>query len=318
MKKRFLTPLMISCFMMLVPLPGSSEERRAASTQYTLREGLSYAAANPELKLDLFLPRGAQKPIPRVVVIQGGGFKAQDGKRFRPFAEYLAEHGFAAALIAYRGRPHHRYRETVGDVKAAVRYLRATSGEHQIDPARIGAVGRSAGGTLAALLAVTSDVRELDGLDGIPAGASRIQSAVAFAGVFDFVARFTDARQVGLQPKLDEKKKTNGEWIGEAFSSTSQAWQLASAINHLDKEDPPMLLLHCKDDATVPWLQSEDMALQLGKAGVPVEVAYYERGGHGFKVGDGNAPMARMVAFFQKTLVEQAPIGDASGNHLQK
>lgn len=272
---------------------------------YTIHKNLRYSEADPELRLDLFVPTTGSEPVACVIVIQGGGFRAQDGKRFRPFAVYLAENGFAAALIAYRGRPNHEYRDTIADTKAAVRYVRRVSGRYNIAADRIGATGGSAGGTLAALLAVSGDMDEEEvGTDGLGI-SSQIQAAVTFAGVFDFVGRFTDEQQIALQPRLETKLVSNGEWIGPPFSLKNEHWLAASAINHVDATDTPILLMHCKDDATVPWLQSRDMHAKMNAAGISAEIKVYETGGHGFK-GHGEDRKAEMVRFFKRTL--QVPI----------
>lgn len=287
------------------PAAAKNQNDAATDHRFTVHKGLVYSRpdsrADEPLKLDLFLPSDSARPLPCVVVIQGGGFRSQDGQRFRPFAVYLAKRGFAAALIAYRGIPGHPYRDTLADVKAAVRFIRSVSGQYNLDPDRIGAVGRSAGGTLAALLAVTGDEKDLEGDGGHAEYSSRIQAAVAYAGVFDFVARFTDPRQIDLQPRLETKKQTNGQWIGAPFSPENEHWLRASAVNHVDKNDPPILLVHCKDDATVPWPQSRDMHAKLTQAGVAAEVMYYETGGHGFQ-NLKKESQAAMVLFFRKNL----------------
>jgi acetyl esterase/lipase len=267
-----------------------------------MHEGLVFAEPGEKLTMDLHVPRPAGKAVPCVLVIQGGGFSPQDGKRFRSVAVYLAEHGFAAATIAYRGRPAHTYKDTMADVRAAVRYVRSVSGKYGIDPDRIGAMGRSAGGTLAVLLAVT-DETEIDSGDET-AQSSRIQAAVGFAGVYDFVARFTDPEQIALQLRHEAKSDTNGEWIGEPFSAGSVAWRDASAINHVDAADPPVLFIHCKDDSTVPWPQSQQMYEKMREAGVDAEIEIFETGGHGCQPKDGGDPMARMVEFFRKILAK--------------
>ena len=267
----------------------------------TIHEALSFSNTAKDLRLDLYVPNRAAHSAPCVIVIQGGGFLPQDGQRFRPFAEYLAKNGLAAALISYRGRPDHTYRDTIADTKAAVRFVRSVSKQYNIDPDRIGATGRSAGGTLAALLAVTGGMEEFEGDGGHPECSSRIQAAVAYAGAFDFVTRFTDEQQIALQPKYTAKIQTNGEWIGAPFSPDNPDWLNASAVRHVDKGDAPMLFLHCKDDATVPWPQSRDMCERLKRAGIRSEVKYYGTGGHGFS-GLGDEPMEEMVRFFRETL----------------
>ena len=269
-----------------------AEERSDESADITIVKGLKFSEAAATLTLDLYLPEAASEAFPCVITIQGGGFRAQDGQRFKSFAEHLATHGFAAALISYRGSPEHQYRDTVADVKASVRYIRSVSKTHKIDPTRLGATGRSAGGTLAALLAVAGDQADPD---------SRIQAAVCFSGVYDFVSRFTDKEQLALQPKHETKINTNGEWIGAAFSPIDKDWLAASAITHVDPQDPPILFLQSRDDATVPWLQSRDMHRAMTRAGIPSEIRVYETGGHSVRP-EGENSLDAMVAFFRKHL----------------
>lgn len=291
---KFVIPIIIS--LLLGGLGLVAEE-----APFAVHKGLVYSEVSGGITLDLFVPETASEPVPCILVIQGGGFNAQDGQKFRPFAEYLAEQGLAAALIAYRGRPNHQYKDTVADTKAAVRFVRKIAEQYSIDPERIGAMGRSAGGTLAGLLAVTGGMESFEGEGGHPDYSSRIQAAVAYAGVFDFVSRFTDEKQIALQPNVETKVISNGKWVGPSFSPDGKDWIHASVITHVDKEDPPILLIHCEDDATVPWLQSELLFEAMKEVGADVSQIYYKEGGHGFK-GRGEQSMASMVEFFKETL----------------
>ncbi len=142
---------------------------------------------------------------------------------------------------------------------------------------------------------------ELEGLGGHSEYSSRIQAAVAYAGVFDFIARFTDEKHTALQPGVKAKILQNGAWVGPPFSAFDSDWLRASAVNYVDADDPPMLFLQCKDDTTVPWRQSQEMYEKLKEAGVEVSIRYYETGGHGFN-GLGDTPMEDMVRFFRQTL----------------
>lgn len=278
----------------------------AATGEFDVHPRLVFSRTDTVQTLDLFVPRVPPQSVPCIVVIQGGGFLAQDGQRFRPQAEFLARRGFAAALISYRGQPRHLHRDTIADVKAAVRFLRQVAPEYRLDPARFGATGRSAGGTLAALLAVTGDRPELEGDAGSPGYSSRIQAAVAYAGVFDFIARYADPAQAALMQDPGGRQRMNAAWIGEPFSATSAAWRRVSPLHHLDRTDPPILLLHCRDDRTVPWLQSRQMHDRMRQLGVAGEIHLFEQGGHGFRVGSQEAELAPMVEFFRKTLVAKS------------
>ena len=268
---------------------------------FTVHENLRFSKTDRELRLDLFIPATGDETVACIIVIQGGGFLARDGQKYRPLAVYLAKNGFAAALIAHRGRPDHEYRDTIADTKAAVRYIRKVSNRYHIAANRIGATGGSSGGTLAALLAVTGNVDELEGHSGSPGFSSQIQAAVTFAGVFDFVGRFSDERQIAMQPRMEAKLASNGEWIGIPFSTQNPHWLTASAVNHVDAMDPPILLMHCKDDSTVPWLQSRDMYAKMKAAGILSEIKLYETGGHGFG-SQAKERKAEIIRFFNRTL----------------
>ena len=273
-----------------------------AEAKFTMQKGLVFAGVDQKLTLDVYRPQNPSGPLPCVIVIQGGGFRAQDGQRFRPYAESLAKNGFAAALISYRGRPDHEYRDTLADVRSAVRFIRTHSEEYGLDPDHIGAMGRSAGATLAVLLAVSDGVEGLKPPGGVAKESSRIQAAAGIAGVYDFVARFTDKDQLALQPNAKKNRRTNGEWIGAAFSPTDAHWLQASAINHVNPADPPVLLLHSRNDRTVPWLQSRDMHARLKQAGIAAEIEISNDGGHR---GPATAEK-RIITFFKKTLTKKA------------
>lgn len=283
-------PVLLVVALSLVP----GNDLAQASSGVVIKRGLTFSEAAPSLTLDLYLPTGVEKPVPCIVVIQGGGFLPQDGQRMKPLAEFLTPRNFAAALISYRGRPRHRYPDTLADVRAAVRYVRRNHKTYGIDPDKIGATGYSAGGTLAALSAVAADQTDPQ---------SRVQAAVCFAGVYDFVGRFTDLDQLALQPGHETKIKTNGEWIGPPFSPTDADWLAASAITHVDAQDPPVLFLHSRDDSVVPWQQARDMHRAMIDAHAPAEIKIYETGGHGVRP-DGENSLDAMAAFFRQHLLK--------------
>ena len=264
---------------------------------YTIYEKLPFSESEPQLTLDLFVPNDLSEPVPCIIVVQGGGFKSQDGQRFRYFAEYIAKSNYAAALISYRGRPDYTYQTTIEDIKSSVRYVRDKSSEYLINPDKIGTMGKSAGGTLAALLAVTENNSFDKGKHTV---SSKAQAAVAYAGAFNFISRFSDTSHIALQPDVDIRMASNGEWIGSSFSRNDKDWIKASAINHLDKNDPPILFIHCKDDKSVPWPQSQEMHKKMKGLGISSEILIFEQGGHGFDLADKELYLSPMMSFFKK------------------
>jgi len=261
----------------------AAQEPEVLSEGVGVYRALDFAATPAgAIQLELFFPRAPAGPVPAIVVIPGGGFRPQSREKSAGSARALAEAGFAAASIGYRGAPDATFRATVSDTKAAVRFLRANAARFNINPDRIGAFGQSAGGHLAVMLAVSGGVAELEGDGGHPEVSSRVQAAVSFAGVFDFVSRLKDGgQQQGAS--LDTKRKTNGAWVGEPFSEDSANWKLASPFYHVTPDDPPVLFVHCKDDRTVPYQQSIDMYEHLKPMQPESRLLVLEEGGHGIR-----------------------------------
>jgi acetyl esterase/lipase len=262
-----------------VALPGVTAER---FSNVAVQRDLEYARYGDQaLLLDLYLPTDRKGPMPCVVVIVGGGFRAQGKDRFGPIAAYLATNGYTAPCISYRGTPEHTYLATIHDSKAAVRWVRANASRYGIHPDRIAAMGQSAGAHLATMLAVSGGVAELEGDGGHADQSSRIQAAVSLAGVFNFISRLKDGGQQPPGKLLETKRRTNGEWVGEQFSETSAAWRQASPITHLSADDAPVLLVHCRADGTVPFAQSEEMYAAMHPLSPATRLVIYDGGGHG-------------------------------------
>lgn len=241
------------------------------------------------LLLDLYLPHVADRDssssvrasdqIPCVVMITGGGFKARGKDAFAKYAAFLSTQGFVTASISYRGAPDDPFPSSVQDSKAAVRYLRSNASRFGLDGDRIAALGQSAGGHLAAMLAVSGDFEEFEGNGGNAGVSSRIQAAVSFAGVFDFISRLRDGGH--QETGVATKRKTNGAWVGEPFSVDSERWVRASPINHLSVDDPPILLVHTKTDQVVPMAQSMQMHETMQRKGLTSRLLIFDTGGHG-------------------------------------
>lgn len=111
------------------------------------------------LKLDIYRTRESAapdlnvKPRPAVLVIHGGSWKSGDRKQLGLYAASLARRGYVTYAVEYRLAPKHPWPAQWEDVRDAVIWLKKHAGKQGIDPDRIGAVGYSAGGHLATMLA---------------------------------------------------------------------------------------------------------------------------------------------------------------------
>lgn len=252
------------------------------------------------LSLDLYAPRDMKGPLPAIVVIPGGAFLAQEAKKFKDEARTLAEAGFVAASIGYRGWPGHAFPAAVEDSKAAVRFLRANAATLNIDPERIGAFGQSAGAYLVGMLAVSADEVGLEGTGGNAGVSSRIKVAVCFSGLFDFIRGEGGEKEGGSIAK----RAFNRLWIGGALDENRDLWAKASPISYLSPGDAPILLIHSRKDSMVPFSQSEQMYEALKTVRPESQLLLLDEGGHNIR--DNRAvkrqAWAATIAYFREHL----------------
>lgn len=280
-----------------------AQEPEPLSETAMVYRSLEYAdSPRGPMRLNLYSPRHVEGPLPAIVVIQGGGFRAQPVDRFGPESQHFAEQGFIAASICYRGTPDDQFPSTVHDAKAAVRFLRANAARFNTDPDRIGAFGHSAGGYLVQMLAVTGGMAEFEGDGGNPGVSSAVQAAVSSGGVSDFIERLRDGGHQSEQ--LEEKRASNGAWIGEPFAVDSALWKKASPVTYVSAAAAPMLLIHGTNDRTVSYLQSQLMHDALTAAGAASELRLLDGVGHGVRRPDHvrETVLDAVIAFFRAHL----------------
>lgn len=140
-----------------------------------LRRTLTYGPAGLEQSVDVYTPaQGPLPPRPTVLLVHGGGWRIGDSTEWAAEAiELVQSRGWTAASLNYRLAPGAVWPAQLHDAAAALALLRARSVELGIDPDRIGAIGDSAGGHLAALL-------------GEPApGRPALRAVVTWSGIND-------------------------------------------------------------------------------------------------------------------------------------
>jgi acetyl esterase/lipase len=222
---------------------------------------IEYARVNNHaLLLDLHRPSNVRNP-PLIVYVHGGAWRA-GSKRDVPIAGLL-DHGFAIASVDYRLSTQARFPAQIHDIKAAIRFLRAKAAAFGINTDKAAIMGSSAGGHLAALVGVTNGHRELEGAVGDHLDqSSAVSTIVSFYGASNLLSILGQSTEFGLTVRLPALKLLLGD-LPEKVPALSK---LASPVTHLDKEDPPLLLLHGDADPQMPPAQSAEFAkAYLGK-----------------------------------------------------
>jgi acetyl esterase/lipase len=181
-------------------------------------------------------------------------------------ADWLASLGIHAYVLRYRVAPR-RHPEPLEDAKQALLRIRGGALGLAVDGSRVGVLGFSAGGHLAATMsaAIATGTASLD-----------VPAAVPDLTVLCYpVVSFTDAAHQGSVENL----------LGQ--SPSDDMLRAASADLHVTAATPPAFVWHTADDAAVPVHHSLAYTGSLMRAGVPAELHVFPHGHHGLGLARG-------------------------------
>ena len=205
------------------------------------------------LLLDLYQVDSASA-APLLIWIHGGRWEV-GSKEDMPLTA-LIERGFALASLDFRPASAARFPGQVHDIKAAIRYLRAEAGRYGYDASRIGILGASSGGHLAALVGTTNGHRELEGSLGSHLDqSSSAQAIVSYFGASNLTTILQQSTPFGVGVRTPALQTLLGGLPDEVATLA----QLASPVFHVDGSDPPLLLLHGDQDPQMPINQSHEL-----------------------------------------------------------
>lgn len=209
-----------------------------------------------------------------VVICPGGGYAVLsiEGEG-NAVARRLNRDGITAFVLKYRlpETTGAAFRDPVplSDALRAIQWVRAHAGDYGIDPARIGILGFSAGGHLAASAGTRySRAGEFGGDD-----LSKVSGRPDFVGLIYPVISSDPGIRHGCLARL------------LPANPSKSALEALSPEKLVTADTPPMFLVHSKNDTGVVPRNSELMHAALRSAGVPAEIHLYEQGGHGFGLG---------------------------------
>jgi acetyl esterase/lipase len=263
--------------------------------QVEVKTAITFSKPGGEtLNLDLARPKVGQGPWPAVVCIYGGGWISGSRALMRSWIEYTAAHGYVAVAPTYRLAPKHPFPAAVADVRNCVRWLRTHAKEYNIDPDHIGAMGLSAGGHLALMLAVTSDNDHFGADDAAPNGESaRVQAVVNYYGPCDLIAKDWSSLAV---------RKYLIPFLGDEDTQKRITGRQASPLTYISKDDPPILTFQGDADPTVTPTQAYELHSRLSQAGLSNELQVLHGLGHGWIDPYLTRTQQEMIRFFDRHL----------------
>lgn len=191
-----------------------------------------------DLHLDLFRPEKSGK-YPALIMIFGGGWRSGNKSMDIPMAQQIASNGYVTACIEYRLSPEALYPAAIYDIKAAIRFLRKNAKEFNIDSEKMAISGCSAGGQLAALVGMTSEIRKFDGDEGNGNISAKVQAIIDIDGILDFTDPNESAKDAN-----PEKRSAGAYWFGATFREAHEKWVEASPLIYACKDTPPILFVN--------------------------------------------------------------------------
>jgi acetyl esterase/lipase len=206
-----------------------------------------------------------------LLVIPGGGYQRvvldKEGSALVP--AFVEQGGVTLFVLRYRlpGEGRDDREAALADAQRALRLIRHRAGEWSVDPRRVGTIGFSAGGHLAARLGNGFDQPVYPATDAIDGESARPDFQLLVYPVIDMAGPDTHPgsreRLLGPHPAPE---------LQQRYSMQTQ----------VRTDTPPTFLLHAADDDAVPVGNSLSMFRSLREAGVDTELHVFPHGGHGF------------------------------------
>lgn len=207
-----------------------------------------------------------------ILVIAGGGYAhIQAGNESTAASHWLQSTGVTAFELIYRLPGEGWSRDApFQDGQRALRLMRSRAGSDEINPARIGVLGFSAGGHLAGMLAVLPDKPWYQPVDA----ADRVAARAGFGGLLYPV--------LTMMPPYDQTHSRRSIVGLHPTEAESAAY---SVERHVSAQTPPCFIAQAADDPISPIENSLMMFAALRAAKVPAELHVFQSGRHGWGMG---------------------------------
>jgi dipeptidyl aminopeptidase/acylaminoacyl peptidase len=232
-------------------------------------------------------PLDPDQPRPVVILVHGGP-ESQFQPYFHPFVQYFAAYGYAVLAPNVRGSTGYgkayshlddvdKRLDSVADLAHAVYWLRQQPG---IDGRRIAIDGGSYGGFM--VLAALTFYPDL-----WAAGAN-------FVGISNFVT---------FLENTSDYRRAHREAEYGRLDRDRELLERISPLNHVDKIQAPLIVIHGANDPRVPLTEAEQLVAAVKERGVPVEFLVFDDEGHG-------------IAMLANKLVAYPAVADFFARHV--
>lgn len=219
------------------------------------------------LHIDAFINK-TKKQNPAVVMIHGGGWRSGNKTQMNLLAEEIAAKGYSCFTIEYRLSLEAKYPNGVYDVKNAIKFIKDNAKKFKVDPDKIAVLGCSSGGQMAALIGTTNENSAFEDPLNKSKSSSKVNAVINVDGVLAF-----------RHPESSEGEMASF-WLGGSYEEKTENWKQASALDHTDKNTPPILFIN----SSIPRFHAgrDDMIAILNQNKIYSEVHTIENSPHSF------------------------------------
>lgn len=223
-----------------------------------------------------------------VIICPGGGYSLLAMKHEGEwFACWLADRGITGIVLKYR-LPNHHPQVPLSDASRAIRWVRGKADSWGIRPDRIGIAGFSAGGHLASTAGTHFDAGDPSAADPTDRLSSRPDFMLLFYPV------------ISLSPQGNPHIGSRNALLGSA--RTPAQLDYFSNEKQVTGQTPPAFIVHCDDDPAVSSLNSVRFYMALKQNKVPAVLYVFDRGGHGWGLGEEFSYYGQWTALLEKWL----------------
>jgi acetyl esterase/lipase len=205
---------------------------------------LSYGPYGKRNLLDVYHHKDRPAGCPVLLQIHGGAWQIENkDHQGRPMMLHFASRGWVCFAPNYRLSPRATWPDHLVDLKRAIAWIREHAHEYGGDPGFIVVTGGSAGGHLAAMLALTANDPELQ--PEFEDADTTVQAAVPYYGLYDFTVggSMHDRQFVRMLERFVMKKK---------LATHREEFEKASPIYRISPDAPPFFVIHGAHDLLAP------------------------------------------------------------------
>lgn len=229
-----------------------------------------YAKSSSDIRLlDLYIPERESSNHAAILWIHGGAWYKGDKAQFRTVAEWFCHRGYCCASMRYHLSQERTYPAAIEDARLAMQFMRTQARNLGYEEDRIAAAGSSAGGYLAAMLALIDLQDELARTSELTRRDTKPNAVVLFCPV----------------THVHDKRSFKRQFMGVDEQDNPELYLGASPIDRIKGGEPPFLIMQGDADTLTPLNEIIEFQEQLRNVGSHVELLVHRGVGHGFGYG---------------------------------